>query len=298
MLKNWGEGQMNRLRELEAVIIGGDRREIELYRIWNRAGLNVKMLGFELCPQILQPERAGLEDLSRAAVLVFPLPGIKEDGTVPAFFTKEPLQIKPLIEKIHPQAIILAGSVAPSILPLLAGHGKLVLTAGDQELAILNSIPTAEGAIQKAMEMSEITIHGSRALVLGLGRCGSALARVLQGLGAGVTVLVRRRESRALAENSGFKAVFKEQLAEAVAGADFIFNTVPAPLLTAPLLEKVNKEAIILDLASSPGGTDFQAAAKLELTAVLLPGLPGRVAPKSSGKFLAEVYQRIIDCNR
>ncbi|HHX87087.1 MAG TPA: dipicolinate synthase subunit DpsA [Firmicutes bacterium] len=288
---------MNCLRELEIVIIGGDRREIELYRIWNRRGLKVKLLGFELFPRISPTERAGPEDLNRASVLILPLPGLKEDGTVPACFTKEPLKIEMFINRICPQVLILAGAVPASLLPVFAGHGKLVLTAGDQELVVLNSIPTAEGAIQKAMEISEITIHGSRALVLGLGRCGAALARALQGLGAEVTALVRRWESRAVAISFGYKVVFIDRLEDAVAKADFIFNTVPAPLLTAPLLKKANKEAIILDLASSPGGTDFGAAAELELTAVLLPGLPGRVAPKSSGKFLAEVYQRIITCN-
>lgn len=288
---------MNHLRELEIVIIGGDRREVELYRLWGRSGLKVKMLGFELCPQVPAPGRAGLEDLNRAGTVIFPLPGIKEDGTLFALFAREPLQIRSLIKEINPQALMLAGSVAPAIAPLLAGHGKLVLTAGDEELAVLNAVPTAEGAIQKAMEISEITIHGSKALILGLGRCGSTLARALQGLGSKTTVLVRRRGSRAMAVNWGFKAIYEEQLAEAVADTEFIFNTIPAPILTAPLLEKVNKETVILDLASSPGGVDFQAAARLGLTAILLPGLPGRVAPKSSGRYLAEVYRRIIACN-
>ena len=59
------------------------------------------------------------------------------------------------------------------------------------EIAILNSVPTAEGAIQVAMENTEITIHNSRCLVMGFGRCGTTLARSLLALGARVTVCSR-----------------------------------------------------------------------------------------------------------
>ncbi len=286
---------MERDRNWEAVIIGGDRREIELYRLWSCSGKKIKMFGFELSSLIDPAAKAGIGDIGKASVLIFPLSGIKEDGTVTGLYAENPIQIRSMIGNIGPETLILSGAVAPPIVRLLAGHGKIVNTAADQELAVLNAIPTAEGAIQKAMEMSEITINGSRALVMGLGRCGTALAKALQGLEACVTVLVRRRESVALAEELGFKAAFVKQLPEAAAGVDFIFNTVPALLLTSPILEKLNKDTLIFDLASSPGGTDFQAAAGLGITALLLPGLPGRVAPKSSGRFLAEVYQTIID---
>ncbi|NMA92381.1 MAG: dipicolinate synthase subunit DpsA [Firmicutes bacterium] len=289
---------MDSLRGEEIVIVGGDRRELELYRVWEDAGLRVKAMGFELTSPGPQPVGAGPGDLSQAGVLVFPLPGIKGDGTVYAPFAGEPLEIKTLIKQINPRSILLVGAIAPGWQSLMAGYKKLILTATDEGLAIRNAIPTAEGAIQKAMEIADITIHGSRVLVLGFGRCGSALARALQGLGAEVSVLVRRRESEALAINLGFKAIFREELAEAVAAVDFIFNTVPALMLPDSLLKNVQKETIILDLASSPGGTDFPAAARRGIKALLLPALPGRVAPRSSGRLLAGLYPRIIKGNR
>ena len=68
--------------------------------------------------------------------------------------------------------ILLAGSVAAPLKEELVQKTRLVITGDDEELALLNAIPTAEGAIQKAMELSMVTLHGSNALIFGLGRCG------------------------------------------------------------------------------------------------------------------------------
>ena len=45
-------------------------------------------------------------------------------------------------------------------------------------------MPTAEGAIQLAMEELPITLHGARVLVIGYGRLGRVLADRLAGLKA------------------------------------------------------------------------------------------------------------------
>jgi dipicolinate synthase subunit A len=77
------------------------------------------------------------------------------------------------------------------------------------------------------------------------------------------------------------------QLSKSLREADVIFNTVPSMVLTAEMLENVSPEAVIIDIASAPGGTDFHAANRLMIKAVLAPGLPGRVAPKTAGRILA-----------
>ena len=185
-------------------------------------------------------------------------------------------------------------AAAPPLREGLAQKYRLIITGEDGELALLNAIPTAEGALQKAMELSPVTLHGSAALVVGLGRCGTALARALQGLGAVVRVLVRRRESAAQAYAAGYHPYSLAEAAAAVDGADFIFNTAPALLLNDALLKQVKKEALILDIASPPGGVDFAAAASCGLTALLLPSLPGQAAPKTAGLTLARIYRRFM----
>lgn len=60
------------------------------------------------------------------------------------------------------------------------------------------------------------------------------------------------------------------------------------------MLERVSKDAVIIDIASIPGGTDFEYAELLGIKAQLAPGLPGMVAPKSAGKILAQIYPQLI----
>ena len=83
-------------------------------------------------------------------------------------------------------------------------------------------------------------------------------------------------------------------LAGAASGFDAVVNTIPAPVLTRPVLAALRPQSLIVDLASAPGGTDFAAAAALGHTAVLASGLPARCAPDSAGTYLAETVLEVI----
>lgn len=283
---------MGSLHGIHILLAGGDRREAEIYRLWAATGAKVKLHGLAECPGVPPAAHAGPADFGQTAVLIFPLCGVRDDGTVPS--PGGSLAVKPLLERLPAELLILAGMATPPWKEVLLEHGRLIETAADDELAVRNAVPTAEGAVAKAMELSDITVHGSRALVLGLGRCGSVLAQTLQGLGAVVTVLVRRQEKEALAYTRGWQAVFAAGLSRAVERADFIFNTVPVPFLNEALLERVRPGTPILDIASFPGGIDRTAAEKLKLNVHHLPGLPGRVAPVTAGRILAGVYAKLI----
>lgn len=283
---------MHSLHGVHILLAGGDRREAEIYRVWSSAGAEVKLYGFTGCPELAPAAHATEADLGKTAVLIFPVSGVRGDGTVLSPGGR--LAVGPLLAQLSANLLVLAGSAASPWREMLQGRGRLVETAEDDELALRNAVPTAEGAIEKAMALSDITVHGSRALVLGMGRCGLVLARTLHGLGASVTVLVRRRESRALAYTMGLEAVFETDLRRAAQESDFIFNTVPALILDGKILEVMRPETLILDLAASPGGIDFAAAERLGLQAHLLPGLPGLAAPRTSGRMQAGVYEKLI----
>ncbi|NLT20345.1 MAG: dipicolinic acid synthetase subunit A, partial [Syntrophomonadaceae bacterium] len=75
---------------------------------------------------------------------------------------------------------------------------------------------------------------------------------------------------------------------------DFVYNTIPNMILTKDVLTHANPDILIIDLATQPGGTDFEAANQLGLKAILAPGLPGKVAPVYAGKILAQVIPRLI----
>ena len=163
-----------------------------------------------------------------------------------------------------------------------------------EELAVKNAVPTVEGAIQIAMEELPTTLFGSRVLVIGYGRVGRLLAHRLKGLGARVTVSARSFRDLAWIEAYGYCAEHTDQLAGWLCSYDLIINTVPAQVLGEAALEDVSSDCLIIDLASRPGGVDFESAAALGLKVIWALSLPGKVAPLSSGQIIRDTVYHIL----
>jgi dipicolinate synthase subunit A len=282
---------------LKTTLVGGDRR-------YDFLGETLADLGSDVWLLRRRPARAATLTHSRslakalegAHVLICPMTPFGSRGRV---WSEDPEEAIFLtgddFARLASPSIAFAGSFPPEWAPRAAKAGTELIALSDlDEIAIMNSIPSAEGAVLMALERTTVTIHGSRALVLGFGRTGQTLAATLSGMGARVLAVVRRPETRARALACGFDVAWFKDLAAAAAGARFVFNTVPARVLDADVLSRVHPRAVIIDLASGQGGTDFEAARVLGLAAVLAPGLPGRVAPETAAACLAEVVIRIM----
>ena len=85
-----------------------------------------------------------------------------------------------------------------------------------------------------------------------------------------------------------------DALLKHIGNFDFIFNTAPALIVTAEVLENVKSSATIIDIASAPGGVDFAEAQRLGITAALCLGLPGKYAPSSSAKAVKETIESLL----
>lgn len=160
------------------------------------------------------------------------------------------------------------------------------------EIAIYNSIPTSEGTIYYIMKNTEHTIHGAKIHVIGAGRCGETLAKNLRALGAKVSISSRNPNLVARLFESGISIVKTD--AKVLQESDVIINTVPALMLGSSELKLVKKDVYIADIASAPGGVDFECAKELGIKAELLPALPGIVAPKTAASYLAQFIKRQI----
>ena len=156
-----------------------------------------------------------------------------------------------------------------------------------EELVIRNCIPTAEGALQIAMQELAVTVNGSTVLVIGYGRVAKACAKLFRAVGADVTISARKLSALAEAEGAGYKAELITALAENISGYTIIINTVPAMIL--------DENSLIIDLASRPGGVDFETAAKLNRRVVWALGLPAKAAPMTAGEIIARTVTDILN---
>ncbi|MHB8072435.1 dipicolinate synthase subunit DpsA [Desulfosporosinus fructosivorans] len=282
-------------------VVGGDDRELYLIPELQKQGASIVGVGFEKAPPIPgMVRKSTIQDIvGEVDALLFPMFGTDERGGVKAKYSDSSIALNKEVLQAIPQYVpIFIGWARPALKSAAEKMGiRLIETAKLDEIAILNSIPSAEGAIHMAIKETPITIHQSESFVLGLGRTGWSIARMLKGMGASVTGVARRPDVLARAVEMGLRAVHFEDLEEEIRRAEIIFNTVPTLILDRPILDRVSRDAVIIDLASIPGGTDFEYADMLGIKALLAPGLPGLVAPKTAGKILAEVYRKLILLN-
>ncbi|MEB3102620.1 dipicolinate synthase subunit DpsA [Ferviditalea candida] len=287
------------LTGIQVALVGGDARQIEVIRKFSEMDATVTLIGFDN----LQSSFSGVtkEEMDPKVfmnldALVLPPVGTDDAGGVETIFSSQSIRLtEEHISSLPKHAKVYTGMAKPYLIQLCSNAQiELVELFDLDDVAIYNSIPTAEGALMMAIQNTDITIHGSECMVLGMGRTGKTLARVLKGLGAHVRVGVRRKEHFARAWEMGFDPFYIDQLALEVSNIDLIFNTIPTMIVTAQVIAQIPPRAIIIDLASKPGGTDFRFAEKRGIKSILAPGLPGIVAPKTAGRIIANTLCQLI----
>jgi len=288
------EGNKGRYRLL---FVGGDSRQLRAANRTAENGVQVNALGFsELTAGIV----SRIDDINDRnfdyTAVVLPLPYTTDGVNINSPEFKKKLPVSDVFQKLPVDCCVLAGKCDTNLRKLAEGKGITLIDYFDrEELQILNAIPTAEGAIQIAMQETPFTLHSSECLIIGNGRIGKILAKMLSGIGARVTVAARKERDRAQIFSYGQKAINTDRLYEEIGRFDIIFNTVPTLILDSDMLAKTNRNAVIVDLASKPGGVDFEAARKMGIKVIWALSLPGKVAPDTAGDIIGKTIINILD---
>jgi dipicolinate synthase subunit A len=191
--------------------------------------------------------------------------------------------------------IIFSGSISDEIKEKFKINNiKFYDVLDNEKVTILNSIPTSEGAILEAIKMSDITLCNSNVLVMGYGNIGKILSKMLLGIGCNVYVEARKEKDIVSIISMGYKGINLKDLDSYLYKFDYIFNTIPYLILDNNRLDLVKKDCCIIDLASNPGGIDFEYANNIGLKVKWALALPSKVAPKSAAIYIKEEIDRII----
>lgn len=273
-------------------LIGGDDRQAVLAGLLADDGHKVHVYGME---ERLRCEPS-LDGVEQADCVILPLPAVRVDGMIYTPRSKLNLAAGDVLVRLDPKQIVLAGK-ASTWLKAMAEHWGLTLQDyfEREELALLNAIPTAEGAIRVAMETLPVTLHGARVLIVGFGRLGQALGPRLHNLGSYVSVAARREAQRALATVMGLHSERLEGMKEWIHSYDLIINTVPTMVLGVEELAAMKERAVVIDLASLPGGVDDESAAALHVNVIHALGLPGKEAPLTAARYLRDTVYHMLE---
>ena len=155
-----------------------------------------------------------------------------------------------------------------------------------------NADITAEATVAEVLRLGARSIAGQKMLVTGYGCCGMRIAKILKKLGADVVVAARRESVRAQIVSDGFRACDFIGIKDVIGDVQTVINTVPAMVITEELIRKMSTESLIIDIASKPGGTDFEAASRHGITAKLSLGLPGIYTTTSSAELLKDAIYK------
>ena len=283
---------------IKTAVIGGDIRMLITAKELSARGFEAALFGFDTC--LFDCGGAvrcdSLHDAVKgASAVILPVPYSTDGCRINCPFCKTEIRADEVLSAVSPGKLLFAGMCTPSFFAKAEEKNvTLIDYMKDEELTVRNAVPTAEGALEVAMRELSVTVRGSNVLILGYGRTGKLTAAAFSALGANVTVCARRGDALAWAEAYGHKTAHTDALCQAVKGKDLIINTVPELIIDRNVLCCVERGVIIIDLSSMPGGVDDGFAASKGIKVIHALSLPGKTAPVTAGKNIADAVIRIL----
>lgn len=283
-------------------IIGGDLRIVKLAELLAKDNFKIKTYAIEEAEELNKIQKIEKcktldETIENAEIVIGPIPLSSNNIQINTPFSKKNITLEELAKKIKNKKFI-AGNIKKEFYEYNKDNSSEIIDLLEkEELTILNTISTAEGAIQIAMEETIKTLHSSNILILGFGRVGKTLANMLKGIGANVYCEARKNEDLAWIKTYGYEPITLDNLNENLNKFDIIMNTIPSLILKEKEIKYLKKDCLLIDLASSPGGIDIKAAKENGIKTIWALALPGKVAPFTSAEFIRNTIYNILEKN-
>ncbi len=276
--------------------IGGDRRSISTALFLKSKGYDVSVIGLKSNEQLTE-----YTDLTNAIknsdVIVLPLPLTRDNVTVNAPLCDENYYLADII-KLKPHYVF-GGIIKDGFKENLKKSGIKYFDYYDSEyLTVKNAVLTAEAALSIAISETDGSIYNSKSVVIGYGRIGKQLSKYLKALGSEVIATSRNDGTLATIEADGIISLKTDNCIKNSLNADYVFNTVPYPVLNSSFFDKCSPDLMFLDLASN-SGIDLTKAKLRNLKCGVYGGLPGKYSSKTAGNYVAEeIIKHLNELNK
>lgn len=277
-------------------VLGGDTRQVYTAEYLAEKGYDVRLFGFGLFGSELKTKTAAdLTGAMQSELVILPLPCTKNGKTLFAPFAEHEYELNDILSRAVPGTLLFAGKAPASFEAQAKAAGCAAYDYFTrEELTLKNALLTGEGILELMLDRLPVTVYGARTAITGYGRVGYYASRMLHSLGAEVTVFARSPVQLAKAETAGLTARTLSGFGNGPQSFDCLINTVPSPILGRDELRALNKSCLLIETASAPFGIDKDAAADMGFTLLKAQSLPGKTAPKSAGKIIADTLDAML----
>lgn len=284
---------------MNVLILGGDLRYLEIINNL-RSKYSVTTVGYKNT-YIDGVKNVDIDDvdISIYDVIVFPINGVMDKFLINCRFNNVPIKLpSDLLIGCKKDALIFSGISSPNLEKMLNISGKkCIYMMKDYNVIKENAIPTVEGIIADAINNTDVTLNGAKVLVFGYGNIGSVLVKYLNLLGADVRVFIIDENDKKILDGLSITNYFSNDygsLIKEIGGADLIINTVPTTVIDNSFIKYINRDCYVIDIASHPHGIDREVLDEFFIKNKLYLGIPGKVAPKTSGKILSKKINEVM----
>ena len=213
-------------------------------------------------------------------LVILPIPTTK-DGT---HLSETNTTLRELAATVGEGSFVLGYGIPSGIVADMEDAGAVVCDAlGDEIFLQRNAELTALGTVGIILTSGRLSVGDMKIGVLGYGRIGSQLMRILLFLGASVKVYTRQNSTRVELSGYGIDAELSSE--GNYDGLDFLINTAPHRILSQDTLRRIGESGRVIDLASGDNFPDGVEITKLG-------GIPGIMYPLSAGRIYAAAAVR------
>lgn len=222
-----------------------------------------------------------------ASVILLPIPTVR-DGV---HLTGSTLTLHEVLTEVQSGDVVVGYSIPNSESKYIAAlGGRICDVAMDEEFLDKNALISAVGTLEYILSVSANAPEDMHVGIVGYGRIGRHLARILMFLGANVRIYTSKNVTRVALGRLGVESReinYDSPALEDIGDLDVLVNTAPSPLGKAFADGKIPRGLCVVEVAS---GNNFDGIDGV----VRLPSIPERNYPKSAGRAYFHAIQRFM----
>ena len=278
----------------KVVILGGDNRQIELYKLFRKEGYNTSLFGFDAIDK--DSDRNVYQKLQECDYLFLPIPYKTNRGLIKMPFSKKSFTLHDVQAVLKEDCVVLLGkSDSESEYFLNLRSLKFWDFLKDENFLVENARLTAEAALAIAMLRNTKSLNDCKVSILGFGRISKQLIRLLNAFNCPIYVTTRRNMDESNENLNGGGFIHTNRALKAVNKADIVFNTIPKIIFDEKKMTEVKANVTIFELSSYPYVFDMDYARAKGMDIRIEAGLPGRFFPKSAAKAIYKSFKTFMN---